>query len=250
MLLRFGSLFTGVGGLDLGLERAGLHCSWQVEYNPFAISILEKHWPYVPKWRDAREFTGKEDGVSDVDLICGGDPCQGNSNAGSVHKREREDLAIHFLRIVAEIRPRFVLRENPSVVRPNAPWPWHRFRTGLESLGYSVVPFRIRACCVGLEHRRDRLFLLAELPDASRQRSQGIDRQGKPEGHSHRTVGDHMQRIRGSHNSLSTPRVCRGSDGIPNRMDRLTAIGNAVAPPMGELIGRVLIQSVTARSVR
>lgn len=245
--MTFGSLFTGIGGLDLGLERAGFSCRWQVECNPFAMSILDKRWPSVPKWRDVKEFSGNEHGVANVDLVCGGDPCQGNSNAGSVHKREREDLAVHFLRIVAEIRPRFVLRENPSISRPDAPWPWDRFRTGLESIGYAVVPFRIRACCLGLEHRRDRLFLLAELPNSDRQRPQRIDGQGMQE---ENAFGAGRSRNRRTWHSLSAPRVCRGSDGIPDRMDRLVSIGNAVPPAMGEMIGRLLMQSVNVRSVR
>ena len=72
-MLTFGSLFAGIGGLDLGLERAGLQCRWQVEIDPYAVRVLQKHWPDVPKYPDIREV-GCE--LERVDVICGGFPCQ------------------------------------------------------------------------------------------------------------------------------------------------------------------------------
>jgi hypothetical protein len=74
MKLTFGSLFAGIGGFDLGLERAGMECRWQVEIDPFCRKVLEKHWPGVPKYGDIREIKGPE--LERVDLICGGFPCQ------------------------------------------------------------------------------------------------------------------------------------------------------------------------------
>jgi DNA (cytosine-5)-methyltransferase 1 len=57
--MTFGSLFAGIGGLDLGLERAGMECRWQVEIDPFCRKVLTKHWPDVPKYEDVRDV-GKE----------------------------------------------------------------------------------------------------------------------------------------------------------------------------------------------
>lgn len=240
--MRFGSLFTGFGGLDMGLEAAGLSCRWMAESNPYARGVLGRWRPGVPVFEDVRAMTGKE--AEGVDLICGGDPCQGNSNAGSVFKREREDLAVHFLRIVAEVRPRFVLRENPSVTRPGAAWPWQRFRDGLESLGYAVVPFRLRACCLGLHHERERLFLLAELPDAGRLGPQGLDGAGVAAWDAGREAGRRVQAAVRREDVLPPPRVCRGADGVPDRAQRLIGIGNAVPPAMGEYIGRMLMEAI------
>jgi len=59
--LRYGSLFSGVGGLDLGLDRAGLQCSFQVELDPFCRQILTKHWPNVPKYEDIKNCYGTVD---------------------------------------------------------------------------------------------------------------------------------------------------------------------------------------------
>jgi len=60
MQVRFGSLFTGIGGLDLGLERAGMQCAWQVEIDDYATRVLEKHWPNVRRYRDVRDVHSRE----------------------------------------------------------------------------------------------------------------------------------------------------------------------------------------------
>ena len=65
--MRVGSLFSGIGGLDLGLERAGMRIVWQVEIDSFCRTVLEKHWPHVPKYSDIRQIRGEE--LEPVDLI-------------------------------------------------------------------------------------------------------------------------------------------------------------------------------------
>lgn len=246
-MLTFGSLFAGAGGFDLGLERAGLVCKWQVEIDGFCRQILRLRWPHVPKHDDARTFLESEV-VSSVDLIAAGDPCQGNSVAGSVWSRETEDLGSVFLSIIDRLRPRYILRENPSRSRPDARWPWYRMRNEIRNRGYAVLPFRLRACCVGLDHRRDRLFLLAALPDTDGDGLQGIDGQRVQAWNASRAACGDVRHRRGDR--LSSPRVCRGSDGIPNRVDRLRAIGNAVPPPVAEWIGRRLIEHVTQQEAK
>lgn len=70
--LTFGSLFAGVGGFDLGLERAGMACLWQVEIDPYATKVLERHWPHVRRFSDVRKVGKRE--LASVDVICGGFP--------------------------------------------------------------------------------------------------------------------------------------------------------------------------------
>ena len=82
-----GSLFSGIGGFDLGLERAGMTIKWQVEIDDFCNKVLEKHWPDVKRYRDIKELRGDE--LEPVDLICGGFPCQPFSAAGK--RRSKED---------------------------------------------------------------------------------------------------------------------------------------------------------------
>ena len=80
--VKFGSLFAGIGGIDLGLERAGMECIWQVEIDDYATRVLEKHWPNVRRWRDVRDFPPEPVEDWRCDLIAGGFPCQDISYAG------------------------------------------------------------------------------------------------------------------------------------------------------------------------
>jgi DNA (cytosine-5)-methyltransferase 1 len=80
-MLTFGSLFSGIGGFDLGFERAGFRCVWQVEKDEFCRKVLRKHWPYVSQWDDVTTFNGE--GFERPDVIIGGFPCQDLSMAGA-----------------------------------------------------------------------------------------------------------------------------------------------------------------------
>lgn len=235
--MTFGSLFAGIGGFDLGLERAGMECRWQVEIDPYCQRVLAKHWPNVARWDDVR--TWPQPDTERVDVICGGDPCQSNSAAVGGGESKQQSLGGEFIRIVDALRPRIVVRENPSLVRKDAPWPWWRFRSELESLGYAVLPFRLRACCFGTFHQRDRLFLLGELADTSSERLEGRKAKeetgitSEPAGLLH--ADDWL--------ALSASRGLRSRAGFPGYVDRIRGLGNAVVPQVAEWIGRRLIES-------
>lgn len=263
------SLFSGIGGLDLGLDRAGMTCLAQCEIDPFARAVIEKHWPNVPKYTDVTKLSRRigdclpenDDGevecprcgveFSDCacirtdqftdehgfpDLIVGGDPCQGNSNA-KTHGKTADTLGGEFIRIVAELRPRFVLRENPATVKQDAPWPARKFAIELIRYGYASVIFPMRACCCGAGHRRARLFVFSQLQDAN---GEGLERDVGTvmEGAFKRRQNPHAARPDWGN---PTPRVCRGVDGIPRRVDRLRTLGNAVCPAVSEVIGRAIM---------
>src|SRR5262245_30804281 len=107
----FGSLFAGIGGLDLGLERAGWTVRWQVEIDPFCQRVLAKHWPAVPRYGDVTTLSLER--VERVDLICGGFPCQPVSHAGErLAQDDPRWLWPAFARVVRALRPRLVLVEN------------------------------------------------------------------------------------------------------------------------------------------
>lgn len=238
--MRYGSLFSGFGGMDLGFDRAGWSCAWQVEINPYARRVLEKHWPGVRRHGDVRTFPGSGDWS--VDAIIGGDPCQANTIATGPNSAGSESLGGEFLRVVGELRPRIVVRENPTRVRASAPWPWWRFRHGLESLGYAVLPFRLRACCFGTFHQRDRLFLLAERTDANRKRLEGWKAQTKG-GHS----GQPARRIHADDwIALHASRGFGSRAGLPEYVERVTGIGNSVTPMVAEWIARSILESDAA----
>lgn len=117
--MTYGSLFSGCGGFDLGLEAAGLQCSFQVEIEPKPRSVLERHWPGVPKFNDVRKVgagrqRGKKCNLPPVDVLVGGFPCQDLSVAGNRGglKGARSGLFYELVRIARELRPRYLVWEN------------------------------------------------------------------------------------------------------------------------------------------
>jgi len=105
-----GSLFSGIGGFDLGLERAGMTVKWQVERDPWCQKILAKHWPDVPRYANVEDVGTN---LECVDLVCGGFPCQPVSVAGQRQGTDDDRwLWPEFRRIVGLLGPRYVLVEN------------------------------------------------------------------------------------------------------------------------------------------
>jgi len=152
-----GSLFSGIGGFDLGLERAGMTIKWQVEIDDFCNRVLEKHWPDVNRYRDIKELRGDE--LEPVDLICGGFPCQPFSAAGK--RRSKEDdryLWPEMLRVIRAVRPNWIIGENVAGIVSLA---LDDVLSDLENEGYACQSFIIPACAVNAPHRRDRVWIIA-----------------------------------------------------------------------------------------
>jgi DNA-cytosine methyltransferase len=156
--MTIGSLFSGIGGLEIGLEACGLGpVAWQAESDPFARAVLAKHWPAVRRYEDVREIDHE---APPVDIICGGFPCQDISDAG---KRvgisgERSGLWSEFARIVRELRPRIVFVENVSALLGRG---LDRVLGDLATLGFDAEWDVFRASDVGAPHLRARIFILA-----------------------------------------------------------------------------------------
>ncbi len=159
--MTFGSLFSGIGGADLGLERAGMECMWQVEIDPYCLKVLEKHWPNVERYSDVKHFATC--GHHAVDVIVGGFPCQDISHMGlgAGLASDRSGLWFEMLRIVRAIRPRYVFVENVSALLTRG---LGRVLAGLAESGYSAEWDSICAGHFGAPHERERLFILA-YPD-------------------------------------------------------------------------------------
>lgn len=158
--MTIGSLFSGIGGLELGLERAGLGpVLWQVEADAFCRAVLTKHWPDAKRFDDVRTVGSAE--LCPVDIICGGFPCQDVSLAGKgagLVNGERTGLWREFARIVRELQPRFVVAENvPGLIRRGL----DVVVADLTDAGYVVAATRIAASDLGATHRRERLFIVA-----------------------------------------------------------------------------------------
>lgn len=221
--MKFGSLFSGIGGMDLGLERAGMECVWQVEIDGFCRKVLTKHWPDVPKYNDVREV-GKHN-LERVDLIAGGFPCQDISNAG---KRagitgEQSGLWSEFFRIVCELRPQFVLVENVAALLHRG---IERVLGDLAEGGYDAMWRVLRACDFGLPHLRERVFIVA-YRDSFSFGAEWFG--GLPESPLLAWQG------------LVHPGRIRSADGIPGGLDRIQGVGNAVVPQVAQWIGERII---------
>ena len=315
------SLFSGIGGLDLAAEMAGIETVGQCEWADYQTKVLEKHWPDVPRWRDIRTLTKESfyerTGLRTVDVISGGFPCQPFSVAGR-HTGKGDDRYLwpEMLRIIPELRPTWVLGENvPGIVNLAL----DTVLSELEDTGYSCQTFIIPACGVDAPHKRERCAILAysgkergnvwwygsnqntqsngtERPDNRRgtqELSAGERREDESttsrmadgirtgiysadsytnsnglqgwcydqmvsggklqDGYKSGGSGTSQQvlwtseRISGMHSAWEDwpdePKLDRVVDGVPNRVDRIKCLGNAVVPqqfyPFFEAIARI-----------
>jgi DNA (cytosine-5)-methyltransferase 1 len=160
-----GSLFSGIGGLELGLESAGLGpVAWQVEQDPFCRAVLARHWPEADRSVTDVRAAGAAT-LPRVDLLCGGFPCQDLSFAGKGAglAGERSGLWFEFARIVRELRPRCAVVENVAALLSRG---LGTVLGDLAAAGYDARWRCIRASDVGAPHRRERLFIVAFRRDS------------------------------------------------------------------------------------
>lgn len=151
-------LFSGIGGFSLGLERAGFTTKYFCEIEPYCRRVLATHWPDVPCFSDVRTLRGTD--VEDINLICGGFPCQDISLAGKGAglSGERSGLWFQYVRIIEEVHPSYVLIENVSALRSRG---LDQVLGSLAALGYDAEWHCIPASAVGAPHRRDRVWIVA-----------------------------------------------------------------------------------------
>ncbi len=240
--LSFGSLFAGIGGFDLGFERAGLICRWQVENDPNCIRVLEKHWPDVRRYGDIRSVDWSL--IDPVDVLCGGFPCQPVSIAG---KRLGEDderwMWPEFYRAICAIRPRYVVVENvPGLLDKGFGSILRDLAASEYDAEWQVLP----AYAVGAPQTRKRVFVVA-YPSGERCDSLQVfnraDYQAfltsKPEGQWGITLRHGL-----SGRVFITPNAgaYRVVDGLSDGLDRLHMLGNAIVPQVAELVGFLLMR--------
>jgi len=325
MTYTVGSLFSGIGGIDLGLERAGMTVRWQSENDPYCCRILAKHWPHVPNLGDVTAIDWST--VEPVDLICGGYPCQPFSLAGArAGETDARHLWPFFAAAIRHLRPRYALLEN---VPGHLSLGFGRVLGDLAECGYDTEWDCIPAAAVGAPHLRYRVFVVAyphresepgftvdavtgprvvvpntnghtvrqqpvaifgrrcatvaagngnnwdvadtssvperesadqadpvtvgrearaiacgggELADAEGERCRSLGPYSAGEARADNIAG-HAGELAGGHAWAVEPDVGRVADGVPHRVDRLRALGNAVVPQVAELIGRRILEA-------
>ena len=264
-------LFSGIGGFSLGLERTGgFETVAFCEINPFCQRVLAKHWPGVPRYEDIRELTAERlaaDGIS-VDVICGGFPCQDVSTAGNragLSDDTRSGLWSQFARLIGELRPGFVIVENtPGLLSLGM----GTVIGDLVRLGYDAEWQPVSAEDIGGPHPRERIWIVAypvrarlerlwvtsgveaEIADARRVNDDsnaafiaGLHRMGKRGLCSVIDANPYRPSWAGQQWPEAQPLLCRVGDGLPDRVDRTSALGNAVIPQIPELIGNAILRA-------
>lgn len=252
------SLFSGIGGLDLAAEWAGFETVGQCEFADYPTKVLEKHWPDVPRWRDIRTLTKESfyerTGLRTVDVISGGFLGQPFSVAGK-QKGKGDDRYLwpEMLRVIRELRPHCVVGENvPGILRIAA----GQVVKDLEQAGYHVVVLCFEAAAVGAWHRRARVFFVAyadgarscEGTDEKHTASGELATQFRPSASSKALANDRRKESQELANGRCwavEPDVGRVANGIPNRVDRLKCLGNAVVPQQAYPIFRALREELT-----
>lgn len=248
------SLFSGIGGLDIAAEWAGFKTVAFCERDKFCKSVLAARWPGIQIEDDVIKIKG--DGFGKLQLVHGGFPCQPFSTGGKrLGKADDRYLWPEMFRVVREAKPDWVVAEN---VAHFARMALDDVLTDLESEGYETWAFVSPACAVNAPHRRDRLWIVANL--ASKRCDQWADCGGE------RSLHDYEKRDAAKAHanrpqllSQSWPvdpdsgwrsylALCRGmADGVPARLDRLRALGNAVVPQQAYPIFAAIAETYNAK---
>ena len=232
-------LFSGIGGISLGLHWAGMRTIAFCESDPFARAVLQRHWPGVPVFPDIRTLNQsalRASGADGPTVLCGGFPCQDISLAGrgAGLAGARSGLWSHMARLVSECRPRWVVVENVSSLRSRGA---DRVQLDLEALGYAGWPLVVGAAHAGAPHRRARMWLVARclLADAGGTGLEvGVASATEP------PSGLPVERRGGW---PAEPGLRRVGDGLPAGLDRrarVAALGNAAVPAAAAAVGRAI----------
>jgi len=235
------SLFTGIGGLDIASEWAGFQTVGQCEWADYPTKVLEKHWPNVPRWRDIHDLSAYDfrnrTGIEHPTVVSGGFPCQPHSSNGKrLASCDERDLWPEYRRVISEIEPGWIVAEN---VRGLLSSENGRFFGGilrdLADLGFNVGWCCFPACWIGAIHRRERVCIIANSAGIGWRQLAEVQQNGFT-----RMLA--QAKIKGTFPTCDIPfyvdgmftnpisGILRNDDGIPDALDRLKCLGNAVVP--------------------
>tara|TARA_R100001460_G_scaffold106347_5_gene153796 strand:- start:555 stop:1358 length:804 start_codon:yes stop_codon:yes gene_type:complete len=264
-MIRIGSAFSGIGGFEVGLEKSipDSKTVWQIEQNSFCQKVLRKHWPDSKIYDDVREVGAHN--LEPVDIFCAGFPCQDISLAGKGEGLDGKKSGLWWecFRIISELRPRIIVLENVAAIT---------FRGGREvvgslaQIGYDTEWQVISARMFGAPHLRRRWFCVGYTSDTNSQSKSSstydaqtlegiVTNSNSTFSKRNRSAIGVQQRHFESNMSLSekgkgywkktspVSPLCGVDDGIPDRLDRLRALGNAIVPQCSEYIGKCIVGS-------
>lgn len=235
------SLFSGIGGMDLAAEMAGFKTVGQCEFADFPHSILQKHWPDVPRWRDVRELTGesfrqKSNGCTPT-IVSGGFPCQPHSLAGKrLASDDERDLWSELIRVFCETNAKWLVGENvPGLLTSEDGRFFGRILRDLAQIGCSAWWYCFPAYSSGAKYIGERVCIVATT-NSERWGSVVKEQKTRPDG-KYKKMLEIWERRQNDllpyperFTSKSSSRLERNDDGLSRGMDRLKAYGNAVNP--------------------
>jgi DNA (cytosine-5)-methyltransferase 1 len=273
-----GSLFTGIGGIEIGFENQGYETTWMVEKDEYARTILRKQFPNATLYGDITEIDFRT--IPKVDIITGGFPCQDISNAG---KRvgitgSRSSLWKYYHKAIREIRPQYALIENVSALTKRG---LDVVLSDLAEIGYDAEWYNISASAVGAPHRRERIFIIAYpnsggyvCGEPEKQSAEGREQAfGESESSGDDVLNSNSNRkvVKRQSNSdekrnpttkiqewknkqfrtqftnrnelsnwSTEPNVGRVANGISSRVERIKCLGNAVVPQVAEVFAKAI----------
>lgn len=220
--LTHGSLFSGIGGFELGAEMAGIDTLWNCEIEKFQGEILKTRFPHAERFTDITKTTG----LRYVDIISGGFPCQDISVAGKREgiKGKRSGLWSEMYRIIREVRPKYVIIENSSALTISG---LEQVLCDLTKIGFNAEWQCLSGTDFGIQQGRERLYCVAYPHEVNSKRSVQESVFRKPY-----LSGEYTRIYPGwrTRQSIPPPKFSGKSNGVPNRMDRTQCVGNAVQP--------------------
>ena len=261
-MLRLIDTFSGIGGFSYAAERivGGFETVAFVECEPFCQKVLQKHWPLVDLYDDIKSYSPEP---YSADVICAGFPCQDISVAGrqaGIKQGTRSGLFYELMRVIRQLRPQYVVLENVAAITANG---LDIVLGEMAEAGYDTEWSCIRASDMGGCHRRDRWWLVAyphcqqqdrtknqiqagrsitatcTASDSNSTGAQGLRpecqlREAREEVSPKWRVGPELLSP-AWRSYISEPLLCRGDDGLSNRVDRLRSLGNTVVPQVAAI---------------
>lgn len=253
-------LFSGIGGMSLGLHRASAEFETIAfcEIDKMCQEVLKKNFSNIPIFDDVTKLS-KKDFNTQIDIITGGFPCQDLSIAGKklgLLDGARSSLFFQMLRLADELKPKYMLFENVKELLTNAFY--HKtFKNELKMLGYDIFPTILRASDFGYPHIRRRAFILAWLLDTNatgkrcscvreifiRAALQKCQKRQTKQNIQFITTADIRARCdEFIANFRQTLPSLRKIDGISTKLERIKQYGNTLIPDIPEIFGKVILE--------